>query len=132
MTKPKRKPAQRGRKSAASLAIVHSGERTPPPPPRNLPEPPAHLSDDSAAWWREVVRDYALEPHHLKLLQAACEAWDRAQLARETVAEWGLTFMDPSNSMKANPAAAIERDARTLFARLVRELNLDEEPRSAN
>jgi P27 family predicted phage terminase small subunit len=131
MTKPKRNPAQRGRKSAASLAIVRPVAAVPPPMPRNLPVPPCHLSKDAAAWWNDVVRDFALEPHHLKLLQAACEAWDRAQLAREAVAKHGLTFEDASGNVKANPAVAIERDARTLFARLVREMNLDEEPRNA-
>jgi P27 family predicted phage terminase small subunit len=125
MTRAKKHPAQRGRKSAASLAIVRPAEPKPAPPARNVPAQPAHLSDDAAAWWREVVRDFALEPHHLKLLQAACESWDRAQLARRAVAEAGLTFTDSSGNLKANPAVAIERDARTLFARLVRELNLD-------
>ena len=125
MTKPKRNPAQRGRKSAASLAIVRPAGHTPAPPPRSLPQPPDHLSEESAAWWHQAVQDFDFEPHHLRLLQAACEALDRAQAAREQVANTGLTFVDPGGSIKANPAVAIERDARTLFARLVRELNLD-------
>lgn len=79
-------------------------------------------------WWEQIVGEFALESHHLRLLQAACEAWDRCQAAREQVASTGLTFIDPGGSIRANPAVAIERDARTLFARLVRELNLDEEP----
>jgi P27 family predicted phage terminase small subunit len=132
MTKPKRNPAQRGRKSAASLAIARPSADVPSSPSRDLPQPPSHLSEDAQAWWREAVRDYALEAHHLKLLQAACEAWDRAQLAREAVVANGLTFTDSGGTIRANPAVAIERDARTLFARLVRELNLDEEPRSAS
>lgn len=114
---------QRGRKSAASLAVV-------PPEPAPMPvpsraEPPVHLSADAGEWWRSVTADFDLEPHHLKLLQAAAEAWDRAQQAREAVASDGLTFRDSSGNLKANPACAIERDARTLFARLVRELDLD-------
>jgi P27 family predicted phage terminase small subunit len=113
MTKPKRNPAQRGRKSAASLAIVRLGAALPAQRARNLPAPPAHLTKDAAAWWDSVVREYALEPHHLKLLQAGCEAWDRAQLARQAVASDGLTFVDGSGNLKANPAVAIERDART-------------------
>lgn len=92
----------------------------------DLTPPPAHLSADAAAWWREVLRDYALEPHHLRLLQAACEAWDRMRQAREALAEHGgLTFTDPKGMIRAHPAVAMERDARTAFARLVRELDLD-------
>lgn len=132
MTRAKRNPAQRGRKSAASLAVVGTAGHTPAPPLRNLAGPPAHLSKDASAWWAEVVRDYNLKPHHLRLLQAACEAWDRCQQARQAVAEQGLTFSDASGVIKANPAVAIERDARTLFARLVRDLNLDGDPNHAD
>jgi P27 family predicted phage terminase small subunit len=88
-------------------------------------EPPAHLSDEAAAWWRSVLEDYSLEPHHLKLLQAAAEAWDRCQQAREAIAKDGLTCRDANANLKAHPCVAMERDARTLFARLVRELDLD-------
>ena len=74
----------------------------------------------------EVLRDYALEPHHLRLLQAACEAWDRMGQARQALADHGrLTFTDERGTIRAHPAVAMERDARTAFARLVRELDLD-------
>lgn len=92
----------------------------------NNTDPPDHLSDDAAAWWRSVLRDYSLEPHHLRLLQSACEAWDRMQQARkELLAHGALTFKDERGAIKAHPAEAIERNARIAFARLVRELDLD-------
>lgn len=114
-----------GRPSAASLAIVRI--EPPPPPPRDdHPDAPLHLSDDAKGWWHSVVRDFDLEPHHLRLLQAACEAWDRCQQARQSLVDHGaLTFTDGSGNIKAHPAVSMERDARTLFARLVRELDLD-------
>lgn len=119
MTKP-------GRKSAAELAILAPAD----PPKRSTPapsiDPPAHLSAEAAAWWREVLRDYDLEPHHLRLLQAAAEAWDRMQQARKALADHGaLTFTDPNGNIRAHPCVAMERDARVAFARLVRELDLD-------
>src|SRR5262249_43667506 len=55
-----------------------------------LPPPPAHLSEAMQAWWRQVMTDYQLEPHHLRLLEAACDAWDRLVQARETLREEGL------------------------------------------
>ncbi len=117
MTKP-------GRKSAADLAIVPVAE--PVSAPAGLPKPPAHLSAEAAAWWQEVVRDFALEPHHQRLLQVACESWDRAQLARrELDAHGGVTFTDASGTIRAHPAVAIQRDASTLFNRTLRELDLD-------
>jgi len=115
---------QPGRKSAASLAIV------PPEPvedrPASLPPAPDHITAESAAWWDSVVRDFAMEPHHLRLLQCAAEAWDKMQAARREIADHGgLTFRDSGGNIKAHPANAIERDARVAFARLVRELDLD-------
>ena len=95
----------------------------------DLPQPPDHLSADAAAWWREVLRDYSLEPHHVRLLQLACEAWDRARQAQaELTAHGALTFRDERGTIRAHPAVAMERDARTAFARLVRELDLDTGP----
>jgi P27 family predicted phage terminase small subunit len=91
----------------------------------NLPDPPAHLRSETANWWRSVLRDYELENHHLRLLQAACEAWDRCQQAREQIDRDGLTITTVDGGLKAHPAVAIERDTRLAFARLVRELDLD-------
>ncbi|MGE0775203.1 MAG: P27 family phage terminase small subunit [Sphingomonadaceae bacterium] len=117
MTKP-------GRKSSAELAIVTPDIAE--PIRSDAPEPPEHLSDKTADWWRGVVRDFDLEGHHLRLLQSACEAWDRMQQARQALADHGgLTFSDERGAIKAHPCVAIERDARIAFARLIRELDLD-------
>jgi P27 family predicted phage terminase small subunit len=76
-----------------------------------------------------VVQEFVLEAHHLRLLQAACEAWDLTQRARETLAREGATFRDKHGQPRAHPGAAIARDNRVLFARLLKELGLDgEEP----
>jgi len=88
---------------------------------------PKHLRAATRAWVESVCRDYALEPHHLRLLQLAGEAWDRSQQAREVLAREGITFRDRFRAIRPHPAVAIERDARTGFARLLRELQLDVE-----
>jgi len=116
---------KRGRKSAAELSIVTPDE---PETVRDWtpPEPPVHLSASASAWWREVTAEYVLEPHHLRLLQSACECWDRAQEARSALAAHGaLTYTDERGKISAHPCVQIERDNRTLFARLLRELYLD-------
>lgn len=115
-----------GRKSAAELAVVP--QLAVKPKPANLPEvvAPDHLSTEASTWWQSVVADYDLEPHHLRLLQSAAEAWDRMQQARQALADHGeLTFTDQNGGIKAHPCVAMERDARIAFARLVRELDLD-------
>jgi len=73
---------------------------------------PKHLTAATAAWWIGVVDGYELEPHHVRLLTLAGEAWDRGQQAREALAEHGLTFLDRFETPKARPEVAIERDSR--------------------
>jgi phage terminase small subunit len=72
-----------------------------------------------------VLDEYALEPHHVRLLTLAAEAWDRGAMAREALKEHGLTFNDRFGAPHARPEVAIERDSRIAFARLLRELALD-------
>jgi P27 family predicted phage terminase small subunit len=96
--------------------------------PPKTPKAPAHLREPTRTWWRSVVRDYQLEPHHMMLLRAAGECWDRLQEARELLAKDGLTVEGREGGIRPHPAVQIERDARIGFARLIRELDLDVEP----
>jgi P27 family predicted phage terminase small subunit len=89
-------------------------------------QPPAHLSPTMKQWWRDVIANYQLESHHLHLLRLACEAFDRAQDAREQLAKSkSLTTRTRDGGVRANPLIAIERDARLAYARILRELDLD-------
>jgi P27 family predicted phage terminase small subunit len=89
---------------------------------------PRHLSDGSRAWFREVLKTYDLEPHHEKLLTLACEAWDRAQQAREILEEDGIIVIDRFGQEKPHPAVNIELQNRNAFAKMLRELDLDVDP----
>jgi phage terminase small subunit len=88
---------------------------------------PAHLRKLTQAWWEGVNEDYALEPHHIKLLTLAAESWDRATMAREAIAEHGLVFSDRFGSPRKRPEVSIAEAATIAFARLCRELDLSEE-----
>jgi len=105
----------------------------PPPvqlvrPSGELPPPPGHLSEAMQTWWRQVMADYALDAHHLRLLECACDSWDTMTRAREEVRAEGLTVPGPGGSRRRHPAVTIENDSRIAFARLLRELDLDCEP----
>lgn len=89
---------------------------------------PAHLKRDTAAWWRSVIAEYDLEPHHERILTLAAEAWDRSTEAREIIAAEGAYANDRFGQRKAHPAITVEKDSRIAFARLIRELDLDGEP----
>jgi phage terminase small subunit len=92
------------------------------------PKPPGHLQPATKAWWTQLVEEYDLQSHHLRLLSLAGECWDRCQQAREAIDEHGLVFLDKAGQPRARPEVAVERDSRIAFARLLRELNLDSEP----
>jgi phage terminase small subunit len=84
-----------------------------------------HLVPATRAWVVGLKQDYALEPHHDRLLQLAAEAWDRCQQARQVLATDGL-FVESRQGLKPHPAVAIERDSRLAFARLIAQLSLDD------
>ena len=86
---------------------------------------PKHLKKATRKWFESVMSHYELEEHHIRLLTLACEAWERAQEARVMLKKRGMVYIDRFNAPKARPEVAIERDASILFARLVREPDLD-------
>ena len=89
---------------------------------------PKHLKPETQRWWVTVHQQYKLESHHTRLLTLAGEAWDRGQQARVVLAKKGLTYTDRFGQPTARPEVSVERDSRISFARLVRELALDQEP----
>jgi phage terminase small subunit len=90
------------------------------------PRLPTHLRPATRAWVASVAENYHLEPHHLRLLILAAQAWDRAEGAREAVARHGMTFTDRFGQPHLRPEITIERDGRLSFARMLRELALDQ------
>jgi len=93
--------------------------------PKTVPRAPRHLAAATRKWWRETVAAYELEPHHLRLLTACAESWDRMTQAREALAECGPVILDRFGQQRSSPWVAVERDSRLAFARLLRELALD-------
>jgi P27 family predicted phage terminase small subunit len=88
-------------------------------------KPPKHLRTATKRWFRGVIQTFELEPHHILLLRAAAESWDRKEEAREQLAKDGLTFVDRLGNVRSHPAVQIERDSRQAFMRALRELSLD-------
>lgn len=70
---------------------------------------------------------YSLVPDSTehRLLVEAARALDRAEDAREVLKREGLTVLNSRGQVVAHPCVSIERDSRTLFARLARDLNLE-------
>jgi phage terminase small subunit len=91
--------------------------------------PPATLTASSKAIWRRTLVTYNIddEPGRL-LLSAALHSLDRAEAAAALVKKQGLTFRDRHGGYRANPACAIERDARRAMVLALKALNIDLEP----
>jgi P27 family predicted phage terminase small subunit len=90
-------------------------------------QPPAHLSEPMRAWWCRAVEQGALGERDRLVLTSGCESWDRANEARELIAEQGITLLDRFGQVKPNPAVTVERDSRASFVRIVSDLNLDQQ-----
>ena len=95
---------------------------------KNTPKPPKHLTAETRRWWSSVVSEFVLDPHHRKILTLAAESWDRCTQARKAIRKHGITYLDRFDQPKSRPEIAIERDSRTAFARMLRELALDVDP----
>jgi P27 family predicted phage terminase small subunit len=96
-------------------------------PERRPPLAPRHLSAAARRLWRDVLDEYHLEPHHLPVLQAACDSLDRMSQAQAAIKREGA-FVTGRYGAKAHPAIAVERDSRLAMLRAIRELGLDLEP----
>ena len=88
-------------------------------------KPPAHLGRQAKAWYTRTTEDFDFESAaEWQLLEEAAGCLDRIRQAREAIDRDGLTTSTGSGGVKPHPAVQMERDYRTLFARLCRELRL--------
>ena len=90
----------------------------------DLPKPPPGLSARARRLWADVLADHELAPAEMELLRSACEVLDRADAAAVVVKREGVTVLDRYGSPKAHPAADIETRSRSLFAALIRQLDV--------
>ncbi len=86
---------------------------------------PSHLATSTREWWRSVIQNWHLEPHHIRLLTLAAESFDRAAECRRVIQKEGLISKDRYGQPRLHPAADEERRAKALFATLLKQLNLD-------
>ena len=89
---------------------------------------PAHLSLPARRLFDGIHELYELQDHDRAILVKALEAWDRAEQARQLIADDGLVILSRLGERKPHPAVAIERDSRTAFLAGMRQLGLDYEP----
>lgn len=86
------------------------------------------LEPETVVWIRDILRNWELEEHHIRLLTLMGRHWDRAQNARRIIEKDKATYSDRFGCPKVRPEVLIEKDSSICFARLLRELALDVEP----
>jgi len=87
-------------------------------------DPPPHLRE-SRSLWERTLEEFELGEHHLKLLEAACIAYDRMTEARAILDRDGPIFLDRFGAPRKHPCCSIEQDARLALLRALRELDLE-------
>jgi phage terminase small subunit len=91
--------------------------------------PPDGLGPVATALWVEIVRDYEFsDPGSVATLRQACFAVDLAERCRQEIERLGIVTVSRNGTMRANPAAQSEIQARALACRLLARLGLDLEP----
>lgn len=91
-----------------------------------MPHAPKHLQLQTRQWWMKVVREQELKESQRRILTLAGEAWDRSAQARRVLEQDGLTYKDRFGQPRPRPEVAIEKDAKLLFARLLREIGVED------
>ena len=77
-------------------------------------------------WLKKVYAEYEFNDHEKETAELAANCLDRILQAQECIKQYGLLIPDSHGIPKRNPAVMIEKDNKTLFARLCRELSLYE------
>ncbi len=86
---------------------------------------PVGLRPATREWFESVVAEWELEEHHIRLLTVAAQAFDEAAEATRLVHKEGLVVTMPSGAQRPHPALRIANEARAVFVRALRELDLD-------
>lgn len=97
----------------------------------SIPKAPSHLSKNAKAWWKKILDQYDLPQESLIILQSGMEAFDRSEQARDQIEVHGVVIESVSKHgklLRANPAVAIENDAKRVMLACFKQLGLDLEP----
>jgi phage terminase small subunit len=87
------------------------------------------LNSTGKSFRRKILAEFALEDEHdIRRLDLAAHCLDRIEECQKFIKSDGLFIKDRFEQMKEHPASKAERDNKSLFARLIRELGLDLEP----
>lgn len=88
-----------------------------------IPAPPKAVGASGCRLWKAVLDEYELAPSELAVLEAACLAYQRLGDGQALLDRDGLVI-EGRSGLQAHPACAVVRDATTLLARCLRQLDV--------
>jgi phage terminase small subunit len=91
---------------------------------------PKHLRPNSRRWWLKQANELfvmEMDTHHEKMLTMAAQCLDVIEVSEEAVRTEGPFKQNRHGEWKQHPGVNMARDARGMFLRLVKALDLDEE-----
>ena len=84
------------------------------------------LSKEAQRIFDEIADSYGInDPGGRIILNEACKAFDVMQMAQKEIDKHGLVAVGRYKQVKANPATAVLRDARSQFIQFMKLLRLD-------
>lgn len=86
---------------------------------------PKNLGISAKKLWFSTVTNFQLEQHHLVTLEQACRCLDRIEEAKKAIDRDGAYIVNRSGGLREHPGHKVEQGNRIIFARLIRELQLD-------
>ena len=87
------------------------------------------LSTEAKKLKKDILEEYNIDDSAgLRILDTACEAFDRMREAQRAIKRDGMSVQDRWGQLKAHPLCSVERDARAQFLAALKALNLDLEP----
>jgi phage terminase small subunit len=88
-------------------------------------KPPDYLGQHAAEWFSAVAKEFVFSDEPAwSLLEQAAACLDRLDECREAIARDGLTVPTGAGGVKPHPALIVERDQKSLFCRLLKELRV--------
>lgn len=91
-----------------------------------IPETTIKLNKPGLKFRRDILKNFQFdEVHDFERLNLACHCLDRIHACRDLMEKEGLFILDRFGISKPHPASDVEQKNKSLFIRLLRELNLD-------
>ena len=83
-------------------------------------------SKEARKLYSDTVAAFELDEHDHQTLCLACDSLDRISTAKMVLSELGDFIKDRYGGIKANPASRELQQNKVIYARLIRELKLEE------